>query len=55
MGKKNRKLKLFFRYFWIFLIGSIVGFLYENIYKLDNIEKAFNEVCRNTKNKRKCC
>ena len=29
------------------------GFLYENIYKLDNIEKAFNEVCRNTKNKRK--
>lgn len=31
MGKKNEKLKLFFRYFWIFLIGSIVGFLYENI------------------------
>ena len=27
--------------------------LYENIYKFDNIVSAFNEVCRNTKNKRK--
>lgn len=29
------------------------GNLYQDIYKLENIEKAFNEVCRNTKNKRK--
>ena len=27
--------------------------LYENIYKMENIMEAFNEVCRNTKNKRK--
>ena len=27
--------------------------LYKDIYKLENIEKAFNEVCKNTKNKRK--
>ena len=27
--------------------------LYENTYKLDNIMKAYDEVCRNTKNKRK--
>ncbi len=27
--------------------------LYENTYKLENIIEAFNEVCRNTKNKRK--
>lgn len=27
--------------------------LYENIYELSNIEQAFNEVCQNTKNKRK--
>lgn len=27
--------------------------LYENIYKMENIQAAFNEVCRNTKNKRK--
>ena len=27
--------------------------LYENIYKIENIQSAFNEVCRNTKNKRK--
>ena len=29
------------------------GNLYQNIYKLENIENAFNEVCRNTRNKRK--
>lgn len=29
------------------------GNLYENIYKLENIFDAFNEVCRNTKNKKK--
>lgn len=29
------------------------GYLYQDIYKLENIEKAFNEVCKNTKNKRK--
>ncbi|MGN1326653.1 MAG: hypothetical protein ACI4VQ_00990 [Clostridia bacterium] len=29
------------------------GYLYENIYKFDNIVDAFNEVCRNTKNKKK--
>ena len=28
-----------------------VGNLYENIYKLENIMQAFDEVCRNTKNK----
>ena len=27
--------------------------LYEDIYKLENIEKVFAEVCRNTKNKKK--
>lgn len=27
--------------------------LYENTYKLENIIEAFNEVCKNTKNKRK--
>ena len=27
--------------------------LYDDIYKIENIEKAFREVCRNTKNKRK--
>lgn len=29
------------------------GDLYENIYKFENIVSAFNEVCRNTKNKKK--
>ena len=29
------------------------GNLYENIYKFENIVAAFNEVCRNTNNKRK--
>lgn len=29
------------------------GNLYQNIYKFENITNAFNEVCRNTKNKRK--
>lgn len=29
------------------------GNLYKNIYKLENIQTIFNEVCRNTKNKRK--
>ena len=28
-------------------------FLYQDIYNFNNIEKAFNEVCKNTKNKRK--
>lgn len=28
-----------------------IGFLYDNICKIDNIENAFKEVCRNTKNK----
>ena len=27
--------------------------LYENVYKKENVEKCFNEVCRNTKNKRR--
>ena len=27
--------------------------LYENMYKIENIESVFNEICRNTKNKRK--
>lgn len=27
--------------------------LYKNIYKLENVNSAFNEVCRNTKNKRR--
>ena len=27
--------------------------LYENTYKMENILEAYNEVCRNTKNKRK--
>lgn len=27
--------------------------LYDNTYKIENIEEAFKEVCRNTKNKRK--
>lgn len=30
-----------------------MGNLYENMYKLENIMNAFNEVCKNTKNKRK--
>ena len=30
-----------------------IGNLYENIYKFENINSAFNEVCKNTKNKRK--
>ena len=30
-----------------------VGYLYENIYNLDNIMKEFNEICKNTKIKRK--
>ena len=30
-----------------------VGNLYENIYKLENIMQGFDEVCRNTKNKRR--
>lgn len=29
------------------------GYLYEEIYKFENIVSAFNEICRNTKNKRK--
>lgn len=29
------------------------GNIYQNIYKMDNIVKAYNDVCRNTKNKRK--
>lgn len=29
------------------------GNLYEDTYKFENIVSAFNEVCRNTKNKRK--
>ena len=29
------------------------GNLYENVYKFENIVAAFNEVCKNTKNKRK--
>ena len=29
------------------------GYLYENIYDFNNIEAAYDEVCRNTKNKRK--
>lgn len=28
------------------------GYLYKNIYRFDNIVNAFNEVCRNTKNKK---
>lgn len=30
-----------------------IGNLYENIYKIENIMQAFDEVCRNTKNKHK--
>ena len=30
-----------------------IGNLYEQTYKLENILSAFNEVCRNTKNKRR--
>ena len=30
-----------------------IGNLYENIYDLDNIEKAYKEVCKNTRNERK--
>lgn len=30
-----------------------IGNLYQNIYKIENIQDAYNEVCRNTKNKRK--
>lgn len=29
------------------------GYLYEDIYNFNNIQNAFNEVCRNTKNKKK--
>lgn len=29
------------------------GYLYENIYNIDNIFNAYNEVCRNTKNRKK--
>lgn len=29
------------------------GNLYQNIYKFENIVDAYNEVCRNTNNKRK--
>ena len=29
------------------------GYLYENIYKFDNILSAYNEVCKNTRNKRR--
>lgn len=29
------------------------NYLYENTYKFENIESAFDEVCRNTKNKKK--
>ena len=29
------------------------GYLYDNIYKLENIIDAYNEVCRNTRNQRK--
>ena len=27
--------------------------LYDNMYKLENIESVFNEICRNTKNKKR--
>lgn len=30
-----------------------IGNLYQNIYKFENIVNAYNEVCRNTKNKKK--
>ena len=30
-----------------------IGYLYNNIYDIKNIQSAFNEVCKNTKNKRK--
>ena len=30
-----------------------IGNLYKNIYDFDNIVQAYNEVCKNTKNKRK--
>ena len=30
-----------------------IGYLYNNIYIIYNINTAFNEVCKNTKNKRK--
>ena len=33
------------------LVMKRLGNLYENIYKIENIMQAFNEVCRNTKNK----
>ncbi len=29
------------------------GNLYQNLYKFENIQNAFNEVCKNTKNKKK--
>lgn len=29
------------------------GYLYQNIYDFNNIVQAYNEVCKNTKNKRK--
>ena len=28
------------------------GNLYQNLYKFENIQSAFNEVCKNTKNKK---
>lgn len=56
----------FFNFFYIILILNRkvilrmsgysmkrIGNLYENIYKLENIMQAFDEVCKNTKNKRK--
>ena len=29
------------------------GYLYQNLYKFENIQSTFNEVCKNTKNKKK--
>ena len=29
------------------------GYLYQNLYNFENIQSAFNEVCQNTKNKKK--
>ena len=29
------------------------GYLYDNIYKIENIKQSFDEVCKNTKNKAK--
>lgn len=30
-----------------------LGFLYENTYKFENILSSYNEVCKNTRNKRR--